>query len=412
MAGRFRSPISSNTTTHITDMHKKLSETIVELLASGEPFTDIHIESNMQVMLRQSAYKWVPAMHQDQPILVSHEQIKEFLNGVFAGSEDSAKRKDAMQWRINLNAQGSLHPALNLSTLIDNVPKTFRVRCTVQKQMMGEAIGIMIRPLPEVPGSIEKVGLPYQVERLLKSAYRGMIIVTGPTGAGKSTSLAAMLSELNDTRDGNILTIEDPVEFVHDRKRCIINQREVGIDVNSFADGVRDSQRFVPDMMMIGEIRDADTMKAAVRAAESGQLVLTSMHAPTTFAAIRKMLAYLSDSQADMQTLPYLLLGVVAQALVRDKSGSGRNYLASEFLDCRDPRVVQAIVECGASDGSQQKLAALEKQLLAGELGTIGLPMLAALKEMVEKNQVDAQSAAAAVTTSEEKKQLMQLGQR
>lgn len=391
-------------------MQNKLSEIIVELLASGEPFTDIHIESGMEIMLRQSAYKWVQARVEDHPIKVVHEQILGFLNGVFGGDEESTRSKAGVAWRNNLNERGSLHPALNLSTVIAGEPKTFRVRCTIQKQMMGESIGLVIRPLPEVPENIEKVGLPFQVEKLLKDAYRGLIIVTGPTGSGKSTSLAAMIAELNEARYGNILTIEDPVEFVHDRKNCIINQREVGIDVNSFADGVRDAQRFVPDVVLIGEIRDAETMKAAVRSGESGQLVLASMHAPTTFAAVRKMLAYLSDSQADMQTLPYLLLGVVAQALVRDKAGNGKNHLASEFLDCRDHKVQQAIVE--SADGVQQKLTALEKQFADGSLGDAGLPMFAALKRLLEKGLVDAQSAAAAVTTREEKAQLLKLGQR
>lgn len=389
-------------------MQNKLSQIIVHLLASGEPFTDIHVESNMDIMLRQSGYKWVPAKIDGSQVKVAHDQVLSFLDGVFAGAEENARKKDTMEWRRKLHDQGSLHPALNLSTIINDQPRTFRVRCTVQKQMMGESIGLVIRPLPEVPESLNKIGVPFQVERLLKNAFRGLIIVTGPTGAGKSTTLAAMIAELNSSRHGNILTIEDPVEFVHDRRNCIINQREVGIDVNSFADGVRDAQRFVPDVVLIGEIREADTMKAAVRAAESGQLVMASMHAPTSFGAVRKMLAYLSDSQADMQTLPSLLLGVVAQALVRDKDGSGKNHLASEFLDCRDQRVQQAILDA-AGDGAQ-KLGQLEKQLTEGALGDVGLPMQAALRKMIERGLVDGVTAAAAVTTSEEKAELLKLG--
>lgn len=387
-------------------MHK-LSEIIVQLLASEQTFTDIHVESGMQIMLRQSPNRWVPAILDGEPINVAHEQVLAFLDGVFAGSEEKPKRKDAEVWRQKLHAEGSLHPALNLSAVIGDSARTFRVRCTVQKQMMGESIGMMIRSLPEVPESLQKIGLPFQVERLLKNAYRGLLIVTGPTGAGKSTTLAAMISELNATRHGNILTIEDPVEYIHTRRNCIINQREVGIDVNSFADGVRDAQRFVPDVVLIGEIRDADTMKAAVRAGESGQLVLASMHAPTCFGAVRKMLAYLSDSQADMQTLPALLLGVVAQALVREKEGRGRNYLASEFIDCCTAEVQQAMLE--ASNGQQSKLGTLEKQLVDGTFGEGAISMLSTLRKLVEKGYVDPVHAAAAVTTSEEKAALLKM---
>lgn len=389
--------------------NNKLIEIIVQLLASGEPFTDILVVSNMHVVLRQSAYKWVPAKIDGNQVVVPHTQVMEFLDSVFALAEDADDPNAKKRWRKKLNVEGSLHPALNLSTAIDGEPKSFRVRIMVQKQMMGESIGFVVRPLPEVPENLAKLGVPFQVERLLKNSFRGLMIVTGPTGAGKSTTLAAMISELNSTRYGNILTVEDPVEFVHDWNKCIISHREVGIDVNSFADGVRDAQRFVPDVVLIGEIRDADTMRAAVRSAESGQLVLASMHAPTTFGAVRKMLAYLSDSRADMQTLPSLLLGVIAQALVRDKDGSGRNHLASEFLNCSTLDVQLAIQEAAAADGAQQKLGAMEKRLADGSMADSGLPMLAALRQMIEKGLVTGVDAAAAVTTSEEKAELLKL---
>ncbi len=390
-------------------IHPLLSDIIVELLSSGKPFTDIHIESGMEIMIRQGGFKWLKAESQGKPIRVHHEQIISYLNGVFVGAEEkNPQKKEGQQWKLNLHERGSLHPALNLTKVAGGEAKTYRVRCTVQKQMMGESIGLVIRPLPAVPKDIASLGLPFQVEKMLKSASRGMIIVTGPTGSGKSTTLAAMISELNASRHGNILTIEDPVEFVHDRNLCIINQRELGIDVNSFADGVHDALRFVPDVILIGEIRDAATMKAAVRATESGHLVLASMHAPTATTAIRKMLAYLSDSQADMQTLAYLLVGVVAQALVRDKTGDGRNHLASEFLDCKDMRVVQAIVESASGENQQQKLSTLEKQLVSGELDC-GMSMIASIKALMNKDLVDLHSAASAVTTNDEKAELLKL---
>ena len=385
-----------------------LSDTIVELLASGASFTDIHIESGMEIMLRQSPYRWVKAMIAGQGVRITHDQIISFLNGVFVGLEEqTATNKEGVQWRVDLHRRGALHPAINLSKVMNGKAVTFRVRCSVQKQMMGEAIALVLRPLGEVPKSIASLGLPLQVDRMLKAASRGLLVVTGPTGSGKSTTLAAMVAEINRTRHGNILIIEEPIEFIHDRDKCIISQREVGLDVNTFADGVRDALRSVSDVILIGEIRDAQTMKAAVRATESGHLVMASLHAPTTFAAIRKMLAYLSDSQADMQTLGLLLRGVVAQALVRDKSENGKNHLAVEFLDCRDARVVQAVVQSASGHG-QEALSALERQLVGGELDC-GLSMIASLRELLDKDLVDAQSAAGAATSNEEKLQLLQI---
>jgi Tfp pilus assembly pilus retraction ATPase PilT len=247
---------------------------------------------------------------------------------------------------------------------------------------------------------------------MLKASYRGMIIVTGPTGSGKSTTLAAMIGALNRTRYGNIITIEDPVEYVHVRDKCIINQREIGVDVNSFADGVHDALRFVPDVVLIGEIRDAETMKQAVRATESGHLVLASMHAPTPVSAIRKMLAYLSDSQGDMQSLPYLLVSVIAQALVRDKSGSGKNHLASAYLDCTQETVVRAIAESASgADASHQRLATLEKQLVTGEVKS-GTAMLTSLKSLIAKQAIDVPSALAVVSNTDEKEELMKLARK
>ncbi len=387
----------------------KLSDIVFRLLSAGVPFTDIHIASGMSIMLRQSPYKWVEARIEDQPVEAQHSQIVAFLNGIFVGEEEqNPRKKDGLQWRDNLHKLGSLHPAMNLSDLVDGEAVTYRVRVTVQKQQMGEAIGLVIRPLSEVPKSIESLGLPFQVERMLNAAHRGMIIVTGPTGSGKSTTLAAMVNELNENRFGNILTIEDPVEFMHERKKCIINQRELGIDVNTFADGVRDALRFVPDVILIGEIRDAETMKAAMRATESGHLVLASMHAPTAVTAIRKMLAYLSDSQADMQTLAYLLRGVVAQALVRDKGDTGKNHLASEFVDCTNQQVVQAIVSSASGDDGQQKLSKLEHDIVSTEVD-FALPMVKSLKRLISDDLVDALSSLAVVTTVEEKIELQKL---
>jgi pilus retraction protein PilT len=379
----------------------------LDLLTGSEKFTDLHVESGKPAMLRRSAGQWVEACDAaGKPIVVRHERIVEFLNGVFTSGDAAAGAET--RWKRELHERGSLHPAVNLSraTAAGDGIISCRVRCTVQKQMMGESIGLVMRPLRSIPKSVESLELPVQVSGMLKSATRGLIVVTGPTGSGKSTTLAAFINEINESKRANILTIEDPVEFVHERIQSIINQRELGIDVSSYEAGVRDALRFVPDVIQIGEIRDAETMLAALRAAISGHLVLTTMHAPTTVDAIRKMIAYLGNSQADAQSLASCLVGVIAQALVPGGEGKGMNHLAFEVLSCRDPKVSD-VVGGSVGDTTGQKMTGLENQVRTGELEGIAQPMMTRLMELVERGLVDARSAAAVALHPEDKKKLL-----
>lgn len=226
-----------------------------------------------------------------ESIAVSHQKILAFVSGIFTGKEEVRPPQAApWPWETEFREAGSLHPATVLYTMGDDgTPSTYRVRCTIQRQSMGESIGLVIRALHGVPESIMSLGLPLQVNRMISTSTNGLIVVTGPTGSGKSTSMAAMIEEINSSRSNNILTIEDPIEFEFERKRSIINQRELYVDaMPSFESGVRDALRFVPDVIMVGEIRDEQTMRAVLRAAESGHLVLTSMHAPTAVATSSK----------------------------------------------------------------------------------------------------------------------------
>lgn len=390
-----------------------LGNLALDLLSGSKRFTDLHVESGKAAMLRLSAGQWVEATDtSDRPIVVDHAMIIEFLDGVFGGGETAFETPPAIPaWKKNLHEQGSLHPAINLSREEAGSYTTCRVRCTVQKQMMGEAIGLVLRPLREIPASIEGLGLPVQVSGLLNTAASGLLVVTGPTGSGKSTTLAAMVNEINVARRANILTIEDPVEFVHERVKSIINQRELGIDVASYEAGVRDALRFVPDVILIGEIRDAPTMRAALRAAESGHLVLTTTHAPTSVAAIRKMIAYLDNSQADVQALASCLVGVIAQALVKDTGGTGANFLAFEVLNCTNAKVVE-IVSGSAADLSGKRMTELENMVRSGQLEAAALPMMGSLRKLVENGQIDPKSAASVAMHPDDKAELRKLSKR
>lgn len=391
-----------------------VSELAVKLLSGPDKFTDLLIESDQPAMMRHSVGTWTEVLDEHgKEIVFTLPDLHSFLNGVFT-QDESASGERSVKWKSELYARHSLHPATNLSFFIDEARTTMvshRVRCTVQMQTMGEAIGLVMRPLRSIPESVESLGLPIQASKMLQANSSGMIVVTGPTGSGKSTTLAAMVNEINASRRANILTLEDPVEFQHERKKSIINQRELGVDVKSYEAGVQDALRFVPDVILIGEIRDAATMRAALRAAESGHLVLTTTHAPTTVAAIRKMLAYLDNSVADSQALAACLVGIIAQALIRDQKKAGENHLAYEVLNCRDLPVIEA-VSAAASDGSGRKLTELENRVRGKELSSNAtIPMMASLRKLVEGAKVDGIQAASVAVHSEDKQELLRMAQ-
>lgn len=370
-----------------------LSRLAISLLRDGTPFTDIHVASDLPAMIRRSTADWSVARDSlGNPVVIKDKAIREFLSGVYGEPTEQESRGQVPQWCDALAAAGSLHPATTLCESDGTSIASWRVRCTVQMQMMGEAIGLVLRPLPPIPESVESLGLPIQVSQLLHNSSSGLIVVSGPTGSGKSTTLAAMINEINTDRCANILTIEDPVEFIHDRKRSIVNQRELGVDVMSYEAGVRDALRFVPDVILIGEIRDAATMRAAVRAGESGHLVLSTMHAATAVTAIQKMLAYSENSLAESRALASCLVGVVAQALIRDIDGQ-RNHLAYEVLSCRHPKVMDTIA-ASASDTTGRPFAELETLIREGQLGNATIPMFSSLESLVLAGSVDPRVAA------------------
>jgi len=387
----------------------KLSDCIQKILAMGVPFSDIHISPDNPITLRQTSFAWKMAQIDGAEFIATQEQVEGFIHAMHEGDEERPPgKREPCDWRDKLKIKGSLQPALNLTNL--DTGETFRMRCLIQRQGIGESYGLVMRQVPAVPESVQKLGLPFQVESLMTRVAQGLIIVTGPTGSGKSTTLAAMIDEVNRTRCANIVTIEDPVEFIHERKKSIINQREIGIDVKSFADGVLDALRFVPDVILIGEIRDAQTMRQALRAAESGHLVLASMHAPNAISAIRKMLAYLSDSQGDLQSLAPVLEAVIAQALVRDKRGSGNNHLAAEYLDCSEDRVASAIINCVQGDSSYKALSKLEREIITGDgRGKWATSMLDSLTKLIGEGKIDVMNARSVVTTNDEKQALNKL---
>ena len=198
-----------------------------------------------------------------------------------------------------------------------------RFRVSVFKQR--GHVGMVLRIIPRRIATMEELGLPDSLKTVINQP-RGMILVTGPTGSGKSTSLAAMIDFLNTSHDHHIITIEDPIEFYHDHKKSIVNQREVGVDVPTFAEALRRALRQDPDIILVGEMRDLETIGAAVSAAETGHLVFGTLHTTGAVRTIDRLVdAFPTNQQEQIRTqLAGNLKAVISQALCKKKGGQGR----------------------------------------------------------------------------------------
>ena len=184
--------------------------------------------------------------------------------------------------------------------------------------------GIVLRQIPNDLFTLDDIGLPDKIKELI-SRPRGLILVTGPTGSGKSTTLASMVNWINENHDGHIITIEDPIEYFHDHKKCIVTQREVGNDVASFSSAIRGALRQDPDVILVGEMRDLETIEAAVGAAETGHLVFATLHTTGAARTVDRIVdAFPADMKDQMRTqLASSIIAVISQVLCK-KTGGGR----------------------------------------------------------------------------------------
>jgi len=194
------------------------------------------------------------------------------------------------------------------------------------------AVGAVFRSIPYEIRSFEELGLPPVIEKLCEKP-RGLILVTGPTGSGKSTTLAAMVDKVNRDRHEHIITVEDPIEYLHGHKSCIVNQREVHADTHNFANALRAALRQDPDIVLIGEMRDLETTETALRIAETGHLTFATLHTNSAASSINRIIdIFPSGQQAQIRTqLSMVLEGIVTQALLPKANGQGRA-LAMEVL--------------------------------------------------------------------------------
>ena len=204
-------------------------------------------------------------------------------------------------------------------TLADNS----RVRCNAAKQR--GAVSLAIRLLPLKIPTIDELGLPPVCKELILRP-RGLVVISGPTGSGKTTTLAAMLQHLNTNESRHIVTIEDPIEYVHPSKKCAISQRELGEDTLSFAEALRHVLRQDPDVILVGEMRDTETAAAVLTIAETGHLVLTTGHAPSATQAMERIIDLFPPHERHLVQgrLASLLIGALCQTLIPKADGSGR----------------------------------------------------------------------------------------
>ena len=235
----------------------------------------------------------------------------------------------------------------------------FRVNVFWQKK----GLGAVMRTIPSKILSAKQLGLPDAVTKFCMLT-KGLVLVTGPTGSGKSTTLAAMVDLINDTRPDHILTIEDPIEFVHQNKKCLINQREVSTNTKSFANALKAALREDPDVILVGEMRNRETIELGITAAETGHLVFGTLHTSSAPKTVDRIVdVFPADQQEQIRAmLAESLKGVVAQVLLKTKDGKGRRAAMEIMVGTsaisnliRENKIhqVPSIIQTGKKDGMQ-----------------------------------------------------------
>jgi twitching motility protein PilT len=256
-----------------------------------------------------------------------------------------------------------------------------RFRVNVMRQLNG--MGAVFRAIPSKAFTMDELKLPESV-RMMARANQGLILVTGKTGSGKSTTLAAIIDDINSRVKGHILTIEDPIEFVHQRKSCLVSQREIGVHSQSFAHALHSALREDPDVILVGELRDLETMSIAVTAAEMGILVMGTLHTNGAAQTVDRMVnVFPADKQSHVRTmLSTSLRGVVSQQLLQRADKQGR-VAALEIL-VNTPAAANLI--------RQGKLDQLENTMQAG--GAFGMrTMDTAIQQLLDSRQITGKEA-------------------
>jgi twitching motility protein PilT len=308
-----------------------------ELLERGA--SDLHITAGARPMLRIDG-DVVPS-RQDTVL-----QPKDTLQLAYSVLTENQKKRFEME------------DELDFSFGIQNLAR-FRGNCFKQRG----CVSIVLRVIPFEIKTFNQLGLPPVIARLAEKP-RGLVLVTGPTGSGKSTTLAAMIDKINKERKGHILTVEDPIEFIHKHQGCIVNQREVGSDTKSFGSALKYALREDPDVVLVGEMRDHETIHAGLTIAETGHLAFATLHTNSAAEAINRIIdVFPSHQQSQVRAqLAFVLEGIITQTLLPKRTGKGRA-MAAEILVCtpairaliRDDKIhqVYSMMQSGKKFGMQ-----------------------------------------------------------
>jgi len=330
---------------------------------------------NLRALLEEMIEKDASDLH-----LVAGERPKIRVDGdiVNASSEEVMTPKDTLSLAYSVLTENQkkrfeTENELDFSFGIQNLA---RFRGNVFKQR--GCVSVVIRQIPFTVKTFGELGLPNVVAQLADRP-RGLVLVTGPTGSGKSTTLAAMIDKINKELKGHIITVEDPIEFTHRHQACILNQREVGTDTNSFQAALKYALRQDPDVVLIGEMRDLETIQAALTIAETGHLAFATLHTNSAAESINRIIdVFPSHQQSQVRAqLAFVLEGVLTQTLLQRAKGRGR-VMAAEIMICtpairaliRDDKVhqIESSMQAGKKYGMQTLNDALYQLYMGREV--------------------------------------------